>query len=495
MRPPFLLITALFATLPACPQSPSGTISIGDAVRTTDAAAAHAGSIHTRGLTPPPAKPQPIHILYMHGINQVGAGDSSELRKAICRYLHECTVSPLGRLYAAGPFAPGAPPPPFVDMGAPVWPSAEDWSASAPFIDRYRIEGGGHVPIVLEEVNWWPIVYPVKCKWLVAHDAALTGPAKPQLNICAAAPAGTQPDPTHPGRFLQYQWIPSSQIAELSGIHRAATIGNRDLKNGLMDWGFADAVLALGPTQQILYAGIRELLVQSLQADGVDLPNANPSDSGPEYFFITHSLGSYLALATLDSQWLGPQGDVLPAFAMTPQQKSAADYFSAHTAGFFFLANQIELLELAHVAPATPADSAPCPVAPYNQPGSEPGSISTGSPASSEPPAATPTPSAAAPSGTAAPAAVAHWQCQRTQYLQLRSTPSAPTPQIVAWSDPNDLLSWNVPAIAGVHVVNISVRNAAFKIPSLLVSPTGAHANYAQNRKILRAIFAPTPPS
>jgi hypothetical protein len=52
-----------------------------------------------------------------------------------------------------------------------------------------------------------------------------------------------------------------------------------------------------------------------------------------------------------------------------------------------------------------------------------------------------------------------------------------------------------VPAIAGVHVVNISVRNAAFKIPSLLVSPTGAHANYAQNRKILRAIFAPTPPS
>lgn len=68
-------------------------------------------------------------------------------------------------------------------------------------------------------------------------------------------------------------------------------------------------------------------------------------------------------------------------------------------------------------------------------------------------------------------------------------------PQIVAWSDPNDLLSWNVPDIDGVHVVNVPVHNAAFKLPPLLVSPTGAHANYAQNRKILRAIFAPSPQS
>ena len=473
----------LFSTLPARPQN---TISIGDAVRTNDAEA-HAHT-HARGLTRTPA-PQPIHILYMHGINQVGAGDSAELRKAICRYLHECTVTPLGRLYAAGPFAVGTTPPPFADMGAPVWTSADDWSASAPFIDRYQIEGGGHIPIILGEINWWPIVYPVKCKWLVAHDAALTGPAKPQLNICAAAPNGTQPDTAHAGRFLQYQWIPTPQISQLSALHRIATIGNRDLKNGLMDWGFADAVLALGPTQQILYAGIRELLVQSLQADGIDLSTAKPTDNGPEYFFITHSLGSYLALATLDSQWLGAQSDALPAFALTAQEKTAADYFSAHTAGFFFLANQIELLELAHVAPADPAATTPCPAAPDAQPESA-ASAQTATSAPSTP-ATTP----AAPSGTAAPVSISHWQCQRSQYLQQRSTPSAPLPQIIAWSDPNDLLSWNVPAIAGVRVVNIPAHNAAFKIPPFLVSPTGAHANYAQNRKILRAIFEPTPAS
>ena len=482
MLRPAIVTALLLATLPARPQA-TGIVSIGDAVRTSDTAAARARSVHTRGLTRPTA-PRPIHILYMHGINQVGAGDSAELRKAICHFLHACTVTPQGRLYAAGPFTTGATPPPFANMGAPIWTSTDDWSASAPFIDRYRIEGDGHIPIVLDEINWWPVVYPVKCKWLIEHDASLTGPAKAQLNICAAAPTGTQPDPAHAGRFLSFQWIPSAQISKLGSLHRIATIGNRNLKNGLMDWGFADAVLALGPTQQILYAGIRELLVQSLQADGVDLANIGPHDPGPEYYFITHSLGSYLALATLDTQSFGPTNDVLPVFAPTSQQKTAVDYLSAHTAGFFFLANQIELLELAHVGPSqSAAASIPCPVAPSTD-----AQIATNAPS-------TPAPSAAAPAGTAAPATITHWQCERAQYVQQQSATAAAIPQIIAWSDPNDLLSWNVPAIDGVHVVNIPVRNAAFGVPPFLVSPTGAHANYAQNRKILRTIFAPTPKS
>ncbi|MFZ0689749.1 MAG: hypothetical protein WAM68_07950 [Acidobacteriaceae bacterium] len=482
MPRPLLILTLLLTAIPARPQNSSasqslaGTQSIGDIVNATDAAAHH--SMHARGLTPTPA-PQPLHILYMHGINQVGAGDSTQLRKAICRYLHACTVTPLGRLYAEGPFAVHAPPPNFAYMQQPIWSTPDDWSASAPFIDRYQISGNGHIPIVLEEINWWPIVYPIKCRSLVTQDAQLTGPAKLQLNICAAAPNGTQPDPNHPGRYLQFQWIPASEAADLAHIPRHANYANRDLKSNLMDWGFADAVLALGPTQQILYAGIRELLIQSLQAAGVDLSTANPQDSGPEYFFITHSLGSYLALATLDSDWLGATGAQLPQFAESNQQTRAANYFSAHTAGFYFLANQIELLELARVAPPDPQSTAPCPVDSSSTDAAAPGNPVT------TPPASTPT-----QSGPPATASISHWQCQRAIYLQQRSTAS-PKPQIIAWSDPNDLLSWYVPAIAGVHVVNLSVRNAAFRIPPFLVSPTGAHANYAQNRTILRTIFKP----
>jgi hypothetical protein len=66
-----------------------------------------------------------------------------------------------------------------------------------------------------------------------------------------------------------------------------------------------------------------------------------------------------------------------------------------------------------------------------------------------------------------------------------------PTPQIIAWSDPNDLLSWDIPNIEGVDVVNIHVRNSGFKIAPLLVSPNSAHANYAKNQKILSRIFKP----
>ena len=68
----------------------------------------------------------------------------------------------------------------------------------------------------------------------------------------------------------------------------------------------------------------------------------------------------------------------------------------------------------------------------------------------------------------------------------------APSPQIIAWSDPNDLLSWEVPNIEGVHVVNIPVRNGGFKIPPFLAGPTGAHDNYARNAKVLGVIFKPS---
>jgi hypothetical protein len=68
-----------------------------------------------------------------------------------------------------------------------------------------------------------------------------------------------------------------------------------------------------------------------------------------------------------------------------------------------------------------------------------------------------------------------------------------PTPQIIAWSDPNDLLSWDVPNIEGVDVVNIHVRNSGFKILPFLVLPNSAHANYAKNQKILSRIFKPNP--
>ncbi|HTW46555.1 MAG TPA: hypothetical protein VMD92_01330 [Acidobacteriaceae bacterium] len=469
--PPLLAPVTLHAQTADEKQQLAGTQSIGDAVRLAEQSAASHIAPRVAGTAPPAA----IHILYVHGINQIGPGDSAMLRASICRYLHACEVHDTGRIYAEGPFAIGAPPPSLAYMNVPIWTTSEQWSASAPFIERYEISSGGHAPILVDELNWYPIVYPIKCRWLIARDAALTGPDDAQIKVCEAAPQGTQADPAHPGRFLQYQWIANQEGDELEKIHRRATFLNRDMKNGLMDWGFGDAVMALGDVQQLLTVGIRELLDASLTASGVDLHITQATDSGPEAFFVTHSLGSYLSLTALDADWLGPAASALPQFAITPEEKSGADYFSAHTAGFYFLANQVGLLELANIAPLSPTGDPPQTSAP-----AEPVTGPCPAPGTQAPSPATPKPDS-----------IEHWQALRQQYLA-RHALTVKGPQIVAWNDPDDLLTWRVPCLASVRVVNLRVRNAGFKIPPFFVWPLGAHDNYAENRKVFRVIFSPT---
>ena len=452
-------LVVFFSSWAWCQNPPSdkrqaGKESIGDAVQAEDKEYASHTPGDTRALARV-AGPPPIHILYVHGINQVGAGDSLPLRKGICKYLRECTVTNLGRVYADGPFAVDSEPPTLSLMGKRIWRSKEEWSASAPFIDRYEMKGNGHTPILLDEFNWWPIAYPLKCRWLIARDALLTGASKPQLSICTTP---TTPDPAHSQRYLSYQWIGNSENSEVSHIKRRAKILNRSLKNGLMDWGFADAVIALGPIEAVLCAGIRELLIKSLQSSVTDA-STSAVKSDAEVFFVTHSLGSYLSLIALDSDMLGPDNPDLSGFQMTPEQKQAADYLSAHTAEFYFLANQIALLQLAWVSSSPEHDAGPCPSASGEK--SVPGSI-------------------------------AHWLCKRDTYLTERTSVD-PVPQIIAWSDPNELLTWEVPPIDGVHVVNIRVRNSGFELPPFLESPTAAHSNYAKNREVLRMILKPSP--
>jgi hypothetical protein len=434
----------------------AGTQSIGDAVLSEDQTSiALPSPQHNGAKARIVGSAPPIHILYVHGINQVGAGDSLLLRQGICKYLGECTVNKLERIYADGPFAVDAQRPALAYNGTPIWPTQRDWNASAPFIDRYEISGNGHAHILLDEFNWWPLAYPLKCKWLIAHDATLTGPSKEQMDICTA---DNQADPDHPGRYLAYRWIPAPEAADLNHIPRSATFLNRSLKNGLMDWGFGDAVMALGPMQQLLCAAIRELMVKSLKAADVNVQATNAEDAGLQFFFVTHSLGSFLSFAALDPDWRGAESPEDSQFKISTEERQATDYLSAHAPAFYFLANQMELLELAHLSDVEPPTDNSCP---------------------------------AAPPGTEEPVSIAHWQCRRQLYLKTRA-PIGSGPQIIAWNDPDDLLTWEVPQFPGVRVVNIPVRNAGFKIRPFLVGPTGAHANYAKNSKVLAVILKPT---
>ena len=453
----FLALSAGAQGVPE-PTALSQTVSIGDVIRAEDTQAA---ATKTTAL--------PIHLIYVHGMNDVGSNDSEMLQKAICRYLHECTMHRDDPMYAEGPFALTATQPNLTYLQQPIWVTPEEWHASAPFIQRYRISGGGHAPIVLDELNWYPLVYPLKCKFLLPGDAMLTGSVKDKLGVCQ--PKSNQPDSTSPGHFLSYRWMPNGPLFTTDLPLQHATLINRTLKVNVMDWGFGDAVLALGPMREIMTAAIRQLLAQSL-ANVVPVQAGAPQSADDEkvpVFFVTHSLGSYLSLTAMDSAWLGSTPTEVMGFSMSDEQAQAVDYFARHTTGFYFLANQIGLMELARISPPS-ADAQPdCSRAATQAVRSSP-----------EP----------------ASAALSHYGCMRHNYLNSHAgvAPQNTGPQIIAWSAADDILSWYVPAVTGVAVVNLPAHNSGFRIPKLIASPASAHGNYAKSPSVVRGIFMPTAP-
>lgn len=442
-----------------CQQVPSDKLqaereSIGDAVRADDKASASRSRVPTPGEVQLAASNPPIHVTLCARINQVGVGDSLPLRKGICKYLGECTVKNLGRIYADGPFAVDSSPPTLALMGKRIWKSKDEWSASAPFIDRYEMKGNGHTPILLDEFNGWPLAYPLKCKWLIAPDALLTGASKLQLSVCAMA---TTPDSAHSKRYLSYRWIENSEAFDLGRVKRQAKILNHSLKNGLMDWGFADAVIALGPMKDVLSAGIRELLIKSFQSPVKDA-STPPAKVDGEVCSVTHSLGSYLSLIALDSDLLGSDNPDLSGFQITPNrsrqpiisppipQNSIFWRIRLHFSNWCGYRTRPNIMQvLAH------------------QPVEKSLSVDR-----------------------------LHIGSACATLISQGGLPLLPYLRLLPGATRTNLLSWEVPQIAGVHVVNITVLNSGFKLPPIVESPTAAHANYAKNREGLRMILKPS---
>jgi len=61
----------------------------------------------------------------------------------------------------------------------------------------------------------------------------------------------------------------------------------------------------------------------------------------------------------------------------------------------------------------------------------------------------------------------------------------------VAWSDPNDLLTWCLPEMKPLTIVNLYVRNSWWHW--LIANPVAAHANYDSNKHVLRMMMLANP--
>jgi hypothetical protein len=432
----------------------------------------------------------PVHVLYVHGIDQVGAGDSKMLRESICTELKLCAVSDwknAGTEYAnKGEFSNSVEPPTLAYLGGPVWSNPEEWHAAAPFVVHWVVQLRGHSAVlVVDEINWWPLVLALKCRRVIAAEAHLSGPDKYLLQVCSDRSAQ---DPDGNGRF--YPWITADDAAKLERIKPRGVLVNRELKAGLVDWGLSDVLMAVGPLGGIMRDGVRQLMAKSAAFD----PNAAEADSSDgggvgkydwkselsrdntldqEFIGVTHSLGSYLLFNTLNPEFSSTSDeDLSPSdAARKTAEENAIRYIFERSSLMYFFANQLEMLEITNL------ESAP--------ESSESAMKSRGL--------------APAPMVPTSPAAnfrslVNRWKGYQTNFqavLHPADETSREKVQVVAWSDPSDVITYRVPKIGDVEVVNLYVKNAT-RWFGLIESPREAHAGYAKNIDVLRVMFGET---
>jgi hypothetical protein len=406
-----------------------------------------------------------VHILYLHGIAATGANDSAVFRQSICDFIkkndpdHACSNIPV--VYPAdhpqrefantGPFSPDATPPAWTYLGKPVWQSTgasadpakdkADWQASRPFVDHYVLQRLNDAPpIFVDDINWWPLVLLPKCRNIMANEAFLAGPTKQYLDICAGIT--TETDPAKLFNIPTYPFISQEEARLLEQKPSPSASLNHGLKANTMDWGLSDATLAVGPLHWLLMEAIQQLLVRSVEFDGLGQfrQKSQQARADSEYIFVSHSLGSYLIFSALEGE-RPPDGIKMdmPSNADVDHRKLVFPIILTHASQAYFFANQVALLELADFG-------------------------NTGAP------------SAGAPQG------LFH------SWIAYRQKANLEQPQIIAWSDPSDILSWWVPQIDGISVQNIPIKNA-IHLFGFFENPLLAHDNYAKNKKVLQVIF------
>jgi len=399
-------ILAIALALPLRAQTPkdmSGVRTIGDVI-------AEAGT-------------GPVRIIFVHGMRAEGAGASEVLRGNLCAHVPGgCTPIAGGRKRILIPL--GTTPPSTRLEGRPVWRDLPAWEASQPFVDRYAFTRANGGELIVDEVNWWPLLFPLKCRALVLKEAELSGPDKAHLRLCGR----TDPE----NRY--YPWLgPDDGLEVALARPSKGALLNRLGKREIMNWGLADAVIAVGPMRVWLDKAMNG-------AFGVSAADLR---AGERLVVISESLGSFVILDAMSQA--AATGD--------SRVKDVVD----RTADLYFFANQFRLLELARLEGVSPA-------------------------------AADRAPLAAAPSPAASPSvldALGAWAAPKGG-ADVRPR------QIVAFNDPSDILTFEVPAIRGAKVVNIDDRNG-FRLLGLVADPVAAHTGHAENKKVLKLIFSPSP--
>jgi hypothetical protein len=365
--------------------------------------------------------PGPVHIVFVHGMRVPGAGTSNTFQTKMCEMLKDCVKESA----SPGNFLDIGPRPSAEVVGRQVWTSDEEWGWSRPFIDRSVYRVSGSKKLIVDELNWWPLVFPLKYRFLLMPEIALSGADKQDLALCARTDK------------LFHPWVTQAEIdAAISrrSSHAGGARINNFLKQQVMNWGLSDAVIVLGPMQEYLHTMVEKAF-----------EFAKEGDAGAEanYVVVCESLGGFV---------------VMDAFASPTAPATVNRILKERTYDLYFFANQFSLLSLGRL---------------WNT-----------------------------PNGLAQEQAVHSTHTSRAAFSSLEKWADDTTPgrnrffgkipgrhrQIIAFNDPSDVLTYEVPDVKGAQVVNLYTHNSMTWF-GLLENPMTAHSGYSQNHSVLKTLF------
>ncbi len=239
---------------------------------------------------------------------------------------------------------------------------------------------------------------------------------------------------------------------------------NGMLKSGLMDTALSDAVLYTGSYRKNMQFPI-QFGIKRLLDDGVA-----PRD---QVCFITYSLGSYMTFDTLRS--LRRASEAGGRFGISRQQ---VDRLARQTTRIYMLANQLPLLELTELSQPVAA------AAPHEAPPTRARLRALLYPAGQPPKLGSPL----------------------RDFIGMREPPAGKAPgaklplpkrlQIVAFSDPNDLLSFpleprnytNSSPADPVTAANVNIIIAHWSLFGIVSNPAQAHDGWDNDRRAVHLI-------
>lgn len=243
--------------------------------------------------------------------------------------------------------------PPNISLdGVPVFgPDSKygsDWATFQPRVTvkhTQTLDGKKHVNFYLFE--YWQALAFIKCQFIIAPDTRVIG-ITDRSKYCAKSP-----------------W--SAPGADRLSI--APAFGNQLIKDEIMEWGLSDAVIAISQYRSVLHQAVREALIlatddarAAAQSDAnirtgaiVNGAPAVPNNFRYRFAFITESLGSYVisdALSTFVTP-NAPDPTLDPDATIRDEQFRAVRLAVCGATQVHMLANQLALLRMSELSIAT----------------------------------------------------------------------------------------------------------------------------------------------